>query len=66
MSDVTIRRPLAWVSEGMTDVGTVRPLNEDSFICQPNIGLSIVADGLGVVGHDGGKVANQMFQERKL
>jgi serine/threonine protein phosphatase PrpC len=50
----------------MTDVGTVRPLNEDSFICQPNIGLSIVADGLGVVGHDGGKVANQMFQERKL
>ncbi len=66
MSDVTIRRPLTWVSEGVTDVGTVRPLNEDSFICQPDIGLWTVAGGLGVVGHDGSKVANQMFQEHKF
>ncbi len=54
------------MSEGLTDVGTVRPLNEDSFICQPDIGLWTVADGLDLVGHDGSKVANQMFQEHKF
>ena len=36
--------------------GTVRPSNEDAYLCRPEIGLFAVADGVG--GHAGGAFAS--------
>lgn len=44
-------------SEGATDPGKVRALNEDSYLVKPEIGLWVVADGMG--GHDAGDFASQ-------
>ena len=45
-----------WVSAGITDVGNVRKINEDAILDRPQMGLWVVADGMG--GHEAGDVAS--------
>lgn len=47
---------------GQTDVGCVRKGNEDNFLIDDELGLYVVADGLG--GHAAGEVASQIVVER--
>lgn len=43
---------------GLTDVGLRRENNQDSFLVDEEVGLFVVADGMG--GHQGGEVASQI------
>lgn len=44
------------VAYGMTDIGRVRRANEDNFLIDEQLGLAMVADGMG--GHQAGDIAS--------
>lgn len=43
---------------GLTDAGRVRPSNEDTIATNPEIGVAVLADGMG--GHQAGEVASHL------
>jgi len=52
-----VSNPELWQSSALSDVGKVRKINEDAFLERSDIGLWVVADGMG--GHHAGDVASQ-------
>lgn len=46
-----------WESAGMSDTGLVRDHNEDSLLDRPDLGIWVVADGMG--GHSSGDLASR-------
>lgn len=51
----------SWQSASVSHVGSVRKVNEDAYLDSPEIGLWVVADGMG--GHEAGDVASKMVVE---
>ncbi len=53
-----IQQGLHLTAGGMSDVGRVREHNEDYFLLRPELGLFLVADGMG--GHGSGEIASRI------
>jgi serine/threonine protein phosphatase PrpC len=51
-------QPLPFDAFGLTDIGCARDGNEDSFAVLPELGMFLVADGMG--GYAAGEVASEM------
>jgi protein phosphatase len=51
----------SWEAAGATDVGRLRPRNEDSFLIDAPRGVFLVADGMG--GHAAGEIASAIATE---
>lgn len=49
---------LPWIGTGLTDTGQVRTSNQDTFAIDNELGLWVIADGMG--GHAGGSVASEL------
>ena len=49
--------PFQWKSASLSDVGIVRKINEDACVELPDIGVWVVADGMG--GHERGDLASR-------
>src|SRR5262245_7712823 len=47
-----------WEGAGLTDIGRVRTSNQDAFAVENQLGLWVIADGMG--GHAGGSIASQL------
>ena len=55
------RRTPGWSSAGLTDPGRVRSVNQDALLDRPDLGLWVVADGMG--GHSDGAYASRLLVE---
>lgn len=56
-----ISHECSYVSAGLTHPGQVRQVNQDAFVAMPEIGVWLVADGVG--GHLQGEMASKLLVE---